>query len=389
MMLDPTTVRAHDDARRLGRIIRSKAWDIEQRWLDRLQDEVAKAPQVSLTHLRDGIGDYLEALHRFLIGGGPSDSSDAAGAAIWARIAREHGITRVRIGFDIDQLVHEFVVLRHVIRDVAAEHGIAAIASDGILGDLVDAAIAQSVRAYVDARDYETRKAQAENIGFLIHELRNPLSAAMQAASAVRDGEDMSSRALDVLDRSHRRLSKLIDSVLDAERLEAGEVEPHPKPIREEDLLQRATDTALRVARDKGVTLEIRGTAGRMLEVDPDLTCSAIQNLVDNAVKYTDLGEVAVAVVDTEDAWSVHVRDNCAGLSCEELRTIFEPFRRGSTTKQGTGLGLSIARRAIEAQGGTIHAESPAAAAGCHFWIRLPKPVRRRPPRADRESVPS
>jgi signal transduction histidine kinase len=107
------------------------------------------------------------------------------------------------------------------------------------------------------------------------------------------------------------------------------------------------------------------------LTLDRNLTCSAIQNLVDNAVKYTDDGHVDVVVEDQSERWSVHVRDTGPGLSPGELRTIFEPFRRGATSKQGTGLGLAIARRAIEAQGGTIHAESTNA--GSHFWITLPK----------------
>jgi signal transduction histidine kinase len=60
------------------------------------------------------------------------------------------------------------------------------------------------------------------------------------------------------------------------------------------------------------------------------------------------------------------------GISKEELQTVFEPFRRGTTDKAGTGLGLAIARRAVEAQGGSIGAESPGPH-GCHFWIALPR----------------
>jgi signal transduction histidine kinase len=69
----------------------------------------------------------------------------------------------------------------------------------------------------------------------------------------------------------------------------------------------------------------------------------------------------------------LHVYDNCEGLSDEELKTIFEPFRRGAhTNKPGTGLGLAIARRAVEAQGGTIAAESVTERA-CHFWFTMPQ----------------
>ena len=75
---------------------------------------------------------------------------------------------------------------------------------------------------------------------------------------------------------------------------------------------------------------------------------------------------------DRPDELVVDVRDTCPGISPEELRTIFEPFKRGRNAKGGTGLGLAIARRAAEAQGGSISAQS-SSHAGCQFSIRLPK----------------
>jgi signal transduction histidine kinase len=95
-------------------------------------------------------------------------------------------------------------------------------------------------------------------------------------------------------------------------------------------------------------------------------------NLLDNAVKFTDEGEVRVETVEQSGVWELHVRDTCPGLSPEELATIFEPFQRGVTSKPGSGLGLTIARRTVEAQGGAIGADS-SGERGCHFWIRLPR----------------
>jgi signal transduction histidine kinase len=111
-----------------------------------------------------------------------------------------------------------------------------------------------------------------------------------------------------------------------------------------------------------------------VVQVDPMLTRSAVQNMVDNAAKYTDDGGVSVDVEDRPENIVVHVRDTCVGISAEELKTVFEPFRRGTTEKAGTGLGLAIARRAVETQGGSIDAESTGHS-GCHFWIQLPKQV--------------
>jgi signal transduction histidine kinase len=73
-----------------------------------------------------------------------------------------------------------------------------------------------------------------------------------------------------------------------------------------------------------------------------------------------------------ETAAPVDVSDTCAGLSPEQLRTIFEPFKRGRSAKGRTGLRLAIARRAVEARGGSIRGES-SGTAGCSFWTTVPK----------------
>jgi signal transduction histidine kinase len=356
---------------RLGRVIATRAHDIEQRWLARVSAQIAGSLDVELTHLRDGIPDYLAELGR-LMDIAPID--EAQTTASWLRVTRDHGITRIREHFNVDQLVSEFVTLRKTIEEVAEEEGVTSADGESALANLIDIAIAQSVHAYIDQRDYEARRVQAENIAFLIHELRNPLASAVQAESMLRArASPDQTKFLDILGRSHRRLGELIDSVLHTERLEAGKVQPHYARVSLGDLVENACAVARETARRKGLSFEVRAPAEPvMIDVDVELTRSAIANVVDNAVKYTDVGGVVV-VIDTDDAtWTVHVSDTGPGLSREELRTIFEPFRRGSTSKKGTGLGLAIARRAIEAQGGSIDVESPGLS-GSHFWITGPR----------------
>jgi signal transduction histidine kinase len=358
-----------DAAQTLGRKIDDKRKQIEQEWLARVQRDVVKTPHVGITQLRDAMPDYLVALVGLLRGG--ASAADTGAGPAWADVAREHGVTRVRIGFDIGQLVHEFVVLRHVIWDNV---GGAALGDQeqAILADLLEAAIGAAVKAYVDARDYESRRAQAENIAFVTHELRNPLTAAMTTATHLRrQASPDQIPSLDRLDRAHHKLAELIDSVLLTQRLEAGEAAPRPVDVSLKKLIEGALETARKVAAEKGLELRVDYDPAAQVQVDPVLTRSALQNLADNAVKYTDAGTVQVSAEITGDVMTVHVRDNCHGLSPEELRTIFEPFKRGRTEKAGTGLGLAIARRAVEAQGGSIHAESTGLS-GCHFWVTLP-----------------
>jgi signal transduction histidine kinase len=136
--------------------------------------------------------------------------------------------------------------------------------------------------------------------------------------------------------------------------------------------MEGALEGAREIAADKGLAFNARYDPELRVRVDAELTHSAVQNLADNAVRYTDAGSVEVSVDVGREDWVIHVRDSCGGISQESLRTIFEPFERGATRKPGTGLGLAIARRAVEAQGGSVGAESPGPS-GCHFWIRLPR----------------
>src|SRR4051812_3396180 len=155
----------------LARAIDGKRKEIERRWLEAVQSDIVRNPGVELTQLRDGMPDYLVALAALLRHPGEAADLGERSSAAWATVAREHGITRVRLGFNIAQLIHEFIVLRQIIRDVAREEGLDRAWADAVLADMLDAAIVVSVQAYVDARDFEARRAQAENIGFLTHEL--------------------------------------------------------------------------------------------------------------------------------------------------------------------------------------------------------------------------
>jgi len=153
---------------RLRAIIENQREEIEQLWLERVQRDIVKTPGLELTQLRDGMPDYLIALSKALRGSkSTGESLGERGESAWVQVARDHGITRVRIGFDITQLIHEFVVLRRVISEVAKKYDPELVGAEPLLTELLDSAITVAVQAYVDARDYEARRTQAANIAFL------------------------------------------------------------------------------------------------------------------------------------------------------------------------------------------------------------------------------
>ncbi len=358
-------------------MIRGFMHEIEQRWLDQVKADVG-GREVDLTALRDGIADYLVHLADYLERGGElEDDGDEHEA--WTKTAREHGITRVRLGFDIAQLIHEFDVLRRVLIDTMRSKGGIELELEQVarISDFIGDAIAQAVRAYVASRDYESRRVEAEHIGFVTHELRNPLTNATMAARRLRKHPG-DVRALEILDRSHARLRELMDRVLIHESLRAGHVECQPEETTLGQLLEQASAAAHEVAKQKGLTLELRYHPDYKLMVDINLTNSILQNILDNAVKYTDTGTVFVSVDEGEENVVFHVYDNCPGVTDEELSAVFVAFHRGPQQhgKEGTGLGLAIASSAAQAQGGSVAAKSMGKR-GCHFWVTLPRRVER------------
>lgn len=353
----------------LADAIERRTTEIVARWLEHVRTE-ASAAHVPLTDLQDGISEYLRRLATLLRG---EDPIARVAASAWSDIAKEHALTRVRLGFDVTQLVREIVTLRRLTAQIFREEGLLSFSAIELLTDLIDAAMAASLQSYVDFRDYAARRIEAEHIGFLTHELKNPLGVLMMASGQLcEQALSQEQRGLcNMIERSIGRLRTMIDEVLMTERLQAGALEPRPIDFTLEELLKGSLESFRRRAQEKHIALDVNFDIATELRADPNLTLSAVENLLDNAVKYTDSGAVRFDVDDDPAEIVFHVRDNCGGLSQEQLSVIFEPFKRAHQTKPGTGLGLSITRRSIEAQGGTIHAES--STAGCHFWFTLPK----------------
>jgi signal transduction histidine kinase len=331
--------------------------------------------EVDESQLRDAMPDYLARIADAL-----RESADGVVRtdAAWADVAREHGAMRVQLGFDLEELLGEFVILRRVVLGVLREEGCLADSAvlDEVL-DLIESGMLVSARAYTESRDYAQRGQEAEHISFITHELRNPMTTALLAVGKVKKLAGRSAPdigvAAEIAERNLRRLDELISGVLKAERLGAGMVKAKLEMTPLSDVVEPALGLACEVAASKGLDLQLQLPPGATAYCDPQLTRSAVQNLVDNAVKFTDRGRVSVVVVEHPPELSIHVFDSCGGIPSAELRHIFDPFERGRrhAGKPGTGVGLAIARSAVQAEGGKLEVTS-IDGVGCHFWITLP-----------------
>jgi signal transduction histidine kinase len=228
----------------------------------------------------------------------------------------------------------------------------------------------------------ETDRIREALVANVTHDLRTPLTAIKGAADNLLDGIagalSPDQREYVEIVRDHAtRLTGTVNELLQAARLQAGQVELQPEPL---DVYAIVTDVASSLqplARERHIQLEVHGREAHAA-ADRDKLRRALENLVSNALKFTDEGRVRVEVTPTGDVVEVAVRDTGHGIPADELPRLFERFYRGSTRKPGTGLGLSIARNLVRLHGGDITVTSEAGR-GCEFRVRLPRermPVR-------------
>jgi signal transduction histidine kinase len=222
----------------------------------------------------------------------------------------------------------------------------------------------------------ETDRMRDALVTNVTHDLRTPLTAIKGAADNLLDGVagaiSPDQREYVEIVRDHAtRLTGTVNELLQAARLQANQVELQPEPL---DVYAVVTDIASGLqplARERHIQLEVLGSEARA-PADREKLRRAVENLVSNALKFTDQGRVTVEVKPSSDMVEVAVRDTGHGIPADELPRLFERFYRGSTRKPGTGLGLSIARNLVRLHGGDITVVSEEGR-GSEFCVRLPR----------------
>jgi signal transduction histidine kinase len=219
------------------------------------------------------------------------------------------------------------------------------------------------------------------------HELRTPLNAILGYTELIVDkiyGE-VPQKITDVLDRvqkSGRHLLGLINDVLDLSKIEAGQLTLTLSDYSVHDAVQSAVTAVESLAREKGLRLVVDIAAKLPVgRADERRIVQVLLNLVGNAIKFTEQGEVTVRVSRENGFFMVSVSDTGPGIPAAQHERIFEEFQQadGSATRAngGTGLGLAIARKIIELHGGRIWVES-VVGKGSTFTFSLPVQAERR-----------
>jgi signal transduction histidine kinase len=219
------------------------------------------------------------------------------------------------------------------------------------------------------------REQQLAFIGGVAHDLRNPLEALHVAVSLLDRKPADASRVLDRVRRQVARMDQMIGDLLDRTRIEAGRLELRLDTCDLRDIVARVVETQRDSAPARSLRLAMTEDA-LVVRCDPLRVEQVINNLLSNAMKYSpDSSDIDVALERDGTTAVVSVADQGIGLTPEDARNIFEPFRRGGNVGSigGAGLGLSVTRKIVEAHGGRIDVRSRPGL-GSVFAVRLPLP---------------
>ena len=249
----------------------------------------------------------------------------------------------------------------------------------------------ENVRLFDEIQDKsrqleEASQHKSQFLANMSHELRTPLNAILGYTELMADGAygEPSERMMGILKRleaNGRHLLGLINDVLDLSKIEAGQLVLELSDYSVQDIAQTVRSTLEPLAADKKLAFKVemasqlplgRGDGRRLTQV--------LINLVGNAIKFTDAGEVAIKAEANNGSFHVSVRDTGPGISADDQAKLFQEFQQADNAiakkKGGTGLGLAISKRIVEMHGGRIWVDS-IVGQGSTFAFTLPVIVER------------
>ncbi len=226
-------------------------------------------------------------------------------------------------------------------------------------------------------------KSKSEFVSIASHQLRTPLTAIKGYLSMVTDGTygkvppKIREKMKNVFE-SNERLIRLVNELLSLSRIETGKIKLEPEKLNLQDIVKQVIDDLRIVSKKNGLYLRLSKPKKKLPEmmIDEWKIRQVLINLVDNALKYTVKGGVAITIKREENNAKIEICDTGEGMDEEELEKMFESFSRGKAgnrlSSEGSGLGLYIARKFVEMHEGKIWAESEGKGKGSCFHILLP-----------------
>ena len=360
--------------------------------IERCVNKVAKRPQrnASEKQLHTGIPMFIDQLIQTLhaeqageaasglrISGAPG--GDRANLSEIGVTATAHGTELLRLGYTVDQVVHDYGDLCQAITDLAVERDAPfTIDEYRTMNRCLDNAIADAVTEFSSLHESAIVNQQAADLnahlGSLMHELGNALNAASLALGAMEAGSlGLNGATGGVLKRSIQTMVKLVKGSLEQVRHESAS--PQRDVFSLAEFIAEAREAANLNAKTRNIDLLVANVDPLLVvQGNRDLLLGALANLLNNALKFTHAHtKVHLRAYQDGDCILIDVRDHCGGLPPGSVEHMFAPFAQHSANRTGLGLGLSIAKQHITAEGGLLSVKD-LPGTGCVFTISLPRP---------------
>ena len=391
----------------LGKILLAKTNTIIEDWIASIREDVDVESAKSLTYksVRNSIPLVLEALAS-LLSNSLSDRHDKL-----EDNGLEHGIVRAEQGYDVAEIMREYALLRQVIftvlkLDLLSGSKEEIMQNVRLIDAVIDRVISLSLESFVEMRLNELKELQSqliftnqeltrliasqrEDLSHLAHEMKTPLNSIMgfstlllqqQKKMAQRKDTSLSLQITEKVIKNSKQLLRLINDILEISRYEAGKMQANLEPFDVRAMIILVTEALEYSAEQKN--LEIRLDCDRApAEIMSDRVRlqQIVTNLVSNAIRYTESGNITVTCQTiNSDRWVIAVADTGVGIAPEVQAQIFEPYFRVASTEgystESTGLGLSIVDKMVRLLQGNIELISQVGA-GSTFTVTFPQAI--------------
>ena len=366
-----------DDLDKLAVLIRQEQQALLTRWRKQVR-ELPSARHLDIPTLNDHVPDLLDELAAAL----QSRSDQTISEAFCEGTPPAHGRQRVKDGFDIEEVVAEYNILRDCLHDLADDNGLSLQGKPfHIVNRVLDGAIGSAVQTYATQRAMDVQHRREEYLAFVAHDLRTPLNAISLAARVLeltlplRDTSAGTSQMLKALHRNVQELEGLVNKVLEENanlQTEVG-VKLQRRAFDVWPIVESLIHDLHPVAGSASTQLINRVPEDLVVYADADLLRRVFQNLIANGIMYTPRGEVVIGARESGEEGTVEcwVSDNGEGIPEEFLEKVFDKGETNPENDGGMGLGLAIVKTFIEAHGGMVTVESKSGV-GSTFRFSLP-----------------
>ena len=362
------------DLRKLAALLRDQRETLLSHW----REQVRLLPS-SRKLDKPALDDHVPALLDELAAAFHSVADETIPETLRQGSSPMHGLDRFQNGFDLQEVVAEYNILRGCVYDMAERHNLELQGrAFHILNRVLDEAIGLAVQAFATQQALEVQRRREDHLRFVAHDFRTPLQTVALSARVleqklrITDNTGQTAEIFQILQRNVQHLESLVEEVLKESDHTAGSGLPcDARQIELWPVVDAVIDEMRPVADTAGTRLTNDVPEAMTACADMGMLKRVLQNLIANAIKHTPRGEVSVGArsLGSSGAIECQVRDDGAGIPADQLARIFDT--EPNSAERRTGVGLSIVKTFVEAHGGTAHAES-LKGSGSTFRFTLP-----------------